>query len=249
MSRLARKDLNTSFFHVMSQGINKEKIFKKNSFKIKYRSILTKNELLTDVQIIAYCIMDNHVHLLIYSENIDNLSLFMKNVNTEYAQYYNWKYNRVGYVFRDRFKSQPIYNKEYLYKCINYIHLNPVKAGYVKGCNDYAFSSYGEYQKNIGVTKNKIFGELFFKNNFFVLDKIEQCSDFIDEDYDKDAVIDEYINNYLNKNNRNYDEIYHDETIRKDVIQILLKSKLLKKKDIQEKLNITWKILNRYIVE
>ena len=69
----------------------------------------------------------------------------MHKVNTLYAIYFNKKYNRVGYVFRDRYKSQAIYSEKQLYTCINYIHYNPVKAGICKIASEYEYSSYNEY--------------------------------------------------------------------------------------------------------
>ena len=100
MSRIARKYLNTSFFHVMSQGINREKIFYKKSYCKKYLNLMQENEKKYNVEIIAYCVMSNHVHMLIYAEKINNLSNFMRMINTSYARYFNWYENRVGYVFR-----------------------------------------------------------------------------------------------------------------------------------------------------
>ena len=86
--------------------------------------------------------MDNHAHILTYSENINDLSIFMKKTNTEYAKYYNKTQNRVGFVFRNRFDSKTIYNQEYLLQCIKYIHMNPVKAKITAHPEDYPWSSY-----------------------------------------------------------------------------------------------------------
>ena len=76
--------------------------------------------------------MDNHVHILLLCNSIKEMSKFMQNVNTRFALYYNDVNERVGYVFRDRFLSEPIKNKEHLFSCISYIHYNPVVAGISK---------------------------------------------------------------------------------------------------------------------
>ena len=73
------------------------------------------------LKIIAYCIMNNHAHLLIQTEKISELSKYMQRIHTRYGMYYNKKYNRVGYVFRDRFKTEEIYTKAHLINCIKYI--------------------------------------------------------------------------------------------------------------------------------
>ena len=142
ISRQVRKNLNTSFFHVMIQGINKESIFKTENYIRRYLKILEKTQKERKVEIIAYCIMNNHAHLLIRTDNIEELSKFMQKTNGMYAQYYNFMQERVGYVFRDRYKTQPIMSQRQLIQCIKYIHQNPVKAGLVKDAGKYKFSSY-----------------------------------------------------------------------------------------------------------
>ena len=83
--------------------------------------------------------------MLLYANDIKQISNFMKNINSIYAMYYNKKTDRVGYVFRNRFKSVPIMDRKQLYTCIKYIHMNPVKAGKVKEESDYRYSSYNDY--------------------------------------------------------------------------------------------------------
>ena len=124
--------------------------------------------------------MDNHVHILIKEDSIERVSHFMHKINTIYAMYFNKKYNRIGYVFRDRYKSQAIYSEKQLYTCINYIHNNPVKAGICKIASEYEYSSYNEYienkekiQKNINgvlikedtVNKKENFLEMIYLDN------------------------------------------------------------------------------------
>lgn len=137
MSRFPRSYIKTSFFHVITQGINKQYIFDQSE-DIKYY-IKIMYELLKEhnIEIIAYCIMNNHVHILIKTEIVKELSKYMQCLNTKYAKYYNKKYNRVGYVFRDRYKSEGIYSEEHLYNCIQYIYNNSVKAGICLKAEEY----------------------------------------------------------------------------------------------------------------
>ena len=102
MARGPRKHINMSFYHIMVQGINKEYIFNKDEDKRQYLKFINKVKGKNDIYIISYCIMDNHVHILIKEDSIECISRFMHKVNTLYAIYFNKKYNRVGYVFRDR---------------------------------------------------------------------------------------------------------------------------------------------------
>jgi REP element-mobilizing transposase RayT len=123
MPRRARRDNESSFFHIIVQGIDKKYIFSSENYMKKYYELIIEKSLKHNINVLAYCIMGNHAHLLIYTTQIRDMSNFMRDVNTEYGTYYNKKEKRVGYVFRDRFVSEPICNTRYLYNCISYILL------------------------------------------------------------------------------------------------------------------------------
>ena len=144
MPRVSRKESYTGYYHVMTRGINKEKIFKSKYDKQKLIDIIREKLNEIDCKVFAYCVMDNHLHLLLNS-SIENLSLFMKKINISYAMYYNSKNDRIGPVFQDRFKSENILNDRYFYGVIRYIHNNPVKANIVAKPEKYNWSSMGEY--------------------------------------------------------------------------------------------------------
>ena len=169
MSRIARNKYNASFFHVMVQGLNKEYIFKKEIYIKIYENLLKRKSERYEVNIIAYCIMNNHAHILINVSKIEKMSEFMHNVNTEYAKFYNIQEKRVGYVYRDRFKSEPIENVRYFAKCINYIHMNPVKAKMVKLCENYKYSSYNNYINNNGFVNLEIVKNILGDNYIEIL--------------------------------------------------------------------------------
>lgn len=149
MSRYPRSYIKTTYFHVITQGINKNYIFEREEdikyyIKVMY-SLIEKQK----VEIVAYCIMNNHAHMLIKAEEIKELSKYMQRLNTKYAIYYNKKYEKVGYVFRDRYKSEGIYSEEQLYSCINYIYNNPVKAGMCNKVEEYPYSNHKKIKNNI----------------------------------------------------------------------------------------------------
>ncbi len=161
MPRISRESYATSFFHVMVQGIKKEYIFNNKITMNKYIELLKSEKEKFNIEILAYCVMDNHTHLLIYTEKIKEMSLFMHTVNQKFAQFYNYvNQGRVGYVFRDRYKSEPIYNEQSLIRCIRYIHNNPVKANIVKSPKEYKYSSYNEYFDKSIKKKCKILKEI-----------------------------------------------------------------------------------------
>lgn len=152
----------------MVQGINREDIFKTKEDKIKYLELLEKYYLEFKINIIAYCIMDNHVHLLMHTKTTQDISNFMKQVNSIYAMDYNRKKNRVGYVYRNRFKSVPIMTREQMHKCIKYIHMNPVKAGIVNEEAKYQYSSYNDYLNQTGFIDDKILEFVFSSSKNYI---------------------------------------------------------------------------------
>ncbi len=86
--------------------------------------------------------MPNHVHLVIQPEEPKNLSLFMKQINQIFAQYFNGKYNKCGHLWSGRFKSKVLLDEEYLFDCIKYIEFNPLREQLVDSLADYPWSSY-----------------------------------------------------------------------------------------------------------
>ena len=143
LPRNGRRKSSSDFYHVIIRGINRERIFETNRHKEKLTKYLKEKEVET-VEIYAYCIMSNHLHLLLHGP-LKEISEYMKAVQTAYALYYNRKMERNGHVFQNRFKSFPIESEEYLWQCFYYIHLNPVKAKITGKMNRYQYSSAQEY--------------------------------------------------------------------------------------------------------
>lgn len=193
MPRVARKNLGTPFLHVMIQGVNKEYIFYNEKYIERYLEIIEKNRKDYNFTIIAYCIMNNHAHFLIYTEDINEFGKFMQKINLKYAQMYNKEEKRCGVLFRNRYQTEPIYDKKYLINCIKYIHDNPVKAKMVLKCSDYKYSSYNDYINNTGVTKNQIMDQIFGKKcNYKLLFKETAEKRFMDIEKNIDET-NEYI--------------------------------------------------------
>ena len=146
MPRIARQESDTLYYHVMTRGINKEKIFKTDNDKKKILKTLEVKLKDSECELIAYCIMDNHLHLALKAE-MDELISLMKKINISYAMYYNKKNDRLGPVFQDRFKSENIHDESYLFGLIRYIHNNPVDANVTRLPDSYKWSSMNEYLK------------------------------------------------------------------------------------------------------
>ena len=248
MTRIARKDLKTPFLHVMIQGINKEYIFYDNEHIEKYLEIFNDNKQNYNISIIAYCMMNNHAHFLIYTEKIEELGKFIQKVNLKYLQFYNKEKNRSGVLFRNRYKSEPIYNKEYLINCIKYIHNNPVKANIVKSCEEYQYSSYNNYMMNKGECKSEIMQELFGKNcNFKELFKKAYCKRFMDDEVNEECVEDfikDGIKEFAEKNKIEYYCIFSNRDILKKLISFLKMECKIKYKEMENFFEMSINVIN-----
>ncbi|HAV92888.1 TPA: hypothetical protein DCW38_06880 [candidate division WOR-3 bacterium] len=144
--RRARITYQKAYHHVMNRGINGEKIFGTAELKQHFIELLKELTKKFGIELYAYCLMDNHYHLVLRS-TYNNLSAFMKELNGDYGLYYRLKMGGKGYVFQSRFKSTLIENDSYLRMAIIYTLLNPVRAGIEERAWEYEWSSASEYYK------------------------------------------------------------------------------------------------------
>ena len=144
MPRQARKKSESGIYHIMLRGINRQQIFEDAEDCYKFLAILAEYKEICRYRIYAYCLMGNHIHLLL-KEGEESLEQVFKRICGKFVYWYNVKYQRTGHLFQDRFKSEPVDTQAYLQAVICYIHQNPVKAKLCKCVFDYPFSSYGEY--------------------------------------------------------------------------------------------------------
>jgi putative transposase len=210
----------------MVQGINKEYIFNTVENKNEFLNLILANKSKFKILLLAYCIMDNHAHLLIYSDNIYEISAYMKTINCRFAKFYNLKNNRVGYVFRDRFNSQYINNQLYLLKCLNYIHMNPVKANMVSKPEYYTYSSYNDFLKSNNIVNKKVLEKLFGDNQNYLDEFLNISNEEIEiMDIDrKDKNFKIAVQLFLNENNTTVDKLKkNNQLIKKFCETIIIK--------------------------
>lgn len=220
MPRKSRKLLGDILCHHMVQGINKEYIFETNEEKEKYLKLLKKYYIEFKIDVIAYCIMDNHAHMLLHSDRIENISNFMQKINSIYAMDYNKSKNRVGYVFRNRFESVPILKREQMYTCIKYIHMNPVKSHIVKKENEYKYSSYNDYIKKEGFINNRIL-EFVFSSTKNYIEKF-QSIEYQDFNFGKEKIdINEELEKFLIQEDLEFLELIKNKILIQKFISYL----------------------------
>ena len=166
MPRRPRIDL-AGFHHIINRGVNRSDIFLQDEDYDIFLQIICKACRSYRVVLHDYCLMTNHFHLLVETE-LENLSGFMKHINSNYAIYFNKKSKRSGHLWQGRFYSRYITTDEYFYTIIRYIEQNPVDAGIVQHTQEYPYtlaSSLINKQDVIECAKNsKLLKELSYEN-------------------------------------------------------------------------------------
>lgn len=167
MPRAPREKSESGIYHIMLRGINQQTIFEEDEDYTKFLLTLEAYKAISGYKVFAYCLMSNHIHILLKAENED-LDLIMKRIAGSYVYWYNWKYYRKGHLFQDRFKSEPIDDEKYLLTVLRYIHQNPIKANIVNSINEYKYSSYNEYIKGNGNLVDTDFVSELLPGKYFI---------------------------------------------------------------------------------
>jgi len=144
LPRKARQKSESGIYHIIMRGINRQIIFNEDEDYHRFLQALNHYKEISGYQIYAYCLMSNHIHLLMKVE-YEPLAQIMRRICGKFVYWYNNKYDRAGYLFQDRFKSEPVEDDPYLLTVIRYIHQNPLKAGLVEKIEHYPWSSYNAY--------------------------------------------------------------------------------------------------------
>lgn len=144
MPRKTREKSESGIYHIILRGSGRQQIFHDDEDCLRFVEILEKYKKQFDVKLYGWCLMGNHIHLLL-GQGIEDFSITMKRIGVSFAWYYNMRYKTSGHLFQDRFKSEKVENDAYLLTVLRYIHQNPVKAGIVKQAKDWKWSSCREY--------------------------------------------------------------------------------------------------------
>lgn len=239
MPRQPRVYSNTSIYHIMVRGINGEKIFSKGFYKSKVLNIIKEigEELI--FYIIAFCVMDNHMHLLVKAEEEELITL-MKRLNIKYAMFYNKLESRYGHVFQDRYKSEAVEDEKYYLGALRYIHNNPVKARISNNVLNYNWSSVNDYINQ----KSDIINEYYLSE---ILKLFKNQNDFIKfhDEFDYNVYVDtkedenDNIQIIINKTINDFVNMYgftNEKQIKKEqkeeLAEILLKRNICSIKEI-----------------
>ena len=262
MPRQRRKLSKTGTYHIMLRGNERKSIFPEEEDYRKFLQILAIKKRDDSFLLYAYCLMSNHLHLLI-REKKQNISQIMKRINIAYAYYFNKKYNRVGHVFQDRFKSESVEEESYLLSVIRYIHNNPLNAKMVKDPILYPWSSNNYYineSKKCIIDKEDIltiFSSKIPKAIQLFKFFSQKPSTSIGLEYKSNNISTKeitnyqqaykYIRRYLKENNLKIEDVpkSQDKYYRDDLILNLKKKSNLSIREIAEILSINRGIVSR----
>lgn len=140
----AREASEAGIYHTMYHAIEDRSLFYDERDCKRFLALIRKHAKEHGAEILAWCLMGNHVHLLLRASSLEILSGFMRDVASGYARYFNKRYKRNGHLQHQRFNSKAVNDDPYLLTVVRYIHQNPIAAHLTSTC-DYRWSSYQEY--------------------------------------------------------------------------------------------------------
>jgi len=146
MPRTKREKSRTGIYHVIFRGFKEQEIFKDDQDYYKFIQTLKDVKKLSGCELYGYCLISNHIHLLI-KEGQESMATMFRRIGVRYVNWYNWKYQRRGQLFQDRYKCEAVQSSGCFISVLRHIHMNPVKAKLVHSPEGYEYSSYVEYTK------------------------------------------------------------------------------------------------------
>lgn len=258
MPRNARIKSQTQVYHVMLRGNNRGKIFVDEEDKSRIIHILGEKKKAEEYLLYAYCVMDNHIHLII-KEGQDPIASIVKRIATSYSHYFNKKYKRIGHVFQERFKSENIEDESYLLAAIRYVHQNPIKPG-IGTVDGYKWSSYRDYIGMGGILtdRGEILGILSNSNEKALVEFIRFNHEFTEETFldvceEKEINqfnVTEYINRYFGEKGMEINDLrsLENKSLREELIKLLMEKSNLSLRGIATTLGLNREMVRKGIV-
>ena len=241
--RTPRNYGNTGYMHLIVRGNGRQILFEAREDYQFYLRQLRRISREENIPVLCYCLMENHVHLLVYNE-AGNISRMMSRLNTIYAKYFNQKYERVGHLFQNRYLNENIYTDEHLLVVFRYILNNPVKAGICKA-DQYEWSSYRFYcdPKSFVDTSlpQQLIGDRRAYAEFITQPNDDECLDIEDTGRSDEWAM-EMIDHTLQKNGVDLQQMSREE--RNDALR-KLKQQGLSVRQIERLTGISRNIIQR----
>ena len=201
MPRIARKKSISNIYHVMIRGINRQNIFEEDEDRLCFMKILDRCKEISGFRLYAFALMSNHIHLLIEPSG-EALNIAFTRIETRYAMWFNRKYERTGYLFQNRFRSEAVETEQYFMTVLRYILQNPMKAGLESRPGSYRWSSYLAYEKGKGAVTDTQYAVDLFGGREPLMEYLVRSND--------DSVMDE----------EDFDRRLREEQAREKMLQI-----------------------------
>lgn len=204
MPRNSRERSSSGIYHIILRGVNRQIIFEDDEDRYKFLGTLGYYKEISKYEVYAYCLMSNHVHILIKESADESISVAIKRISSSYVYWYNDKYMRCGHLFQERFKSEAVENQSYFLTVLRYIHQNPIKAATVKSVSESKWTSYKEYINNADLVDTDFALEMFANNvenkrDLFVKFMNEDNNDECLENIEIVRVSDEEVMDYISR--------------------------------------------------
>ncbi|MBQ8306532.1 MAG: transposase [Blautia sp.] len=183
MPRRVRLKAVSGIYHVMLRGINRQQIFFDDEDYKAFIFTLQRFREISRFELYAYCLMGNHVHILLKTTE-EALETTFKRIGTSFVYWYNTKYDREGHLFQDRFRSEPVEDERYFLCVLRYILRNPVAAGLCRKPEDYPYSNMDEIMQGIHLPCSVNGPELI---HFIQMENGDQCLDLTEKGRHKPA--------------------------------------------------------------
>jgi len=142
MPRGPRLLIPNACYHIIHRGNQKQNVFSEAIDYEKYLRILLHYKRKFNFKLYAYCLMPNHIHLIIEVEKTSDLAKIIQGVSLTYTIWFNKKYKKVGHLWQGRFKNMVVQKDKYFIHCLNYIEYNPIRANLTSSPVDYAWCSW-----------------------------------------------------------------------------------------------------------
>ena len=180
MPRQAKALSESGYYHVINRGIGKQVLFEDGDDYLRFLDTLKRYKEEEHFELICYCLMENHFHLLVHTET--GLDRIMKRICCSYAYYYNEKYGRSGHLFQERYRSEAIKDDKQLLAAVRYIHNNPQKAGICRR-EEYTWSSWREYVERATIVRPDLVLDIVGgKEAFLTFSESADEGHFLDDD-------------------------------------------------------------------
>ncbi len=193
MPRAPRYLLDLGYYHILTRGNDRKQIFRCNDDYNHFLNIVKEALEMFQINILHYCLMPNHLHLLIQSIKAKDLPKFMQRILQVYAAYFKRKYDSVGFIFQNRYKSLYINKESYLLECARYIEKNPLRAKIVNSLFEYLWSSFLYYAKGRENSLIRVPNPNYLELSENQKERQRKFCEFILEERAYDSIIDNFF--------------------------------------------------------